>query len=80
MGLSTTPKPMNWLTGRYTNVLGKRLLYLLSYLLVAAIFAPLIDLWGPVAILNISGVIYTLVGIYAVSRLGILRWEDKSYA
>lgn len=41
--------------------------------LVAAIFAPFIDLWGPVAILNIAGVIYTLIGIYAISQLGTLR-------
>jgi MFS family permease len=41
--------------------------------LVAAILAPLVDLWGPVPIMNISGVIYTLVGLYAVLRVGVLR-------
>lgn len=41
--------------------------------LVAAIFAPFIDLWGPVMILNLAGLIYTLVGIYAISQLSVLR-------
>jgi MFS family permease len=42
-------------------------------ILVATIFAPLVDLWGPILLINISGVIYTLVGIYAVSRLPVLQ-------
>lgn len=46
--------------------------------LVAAIFAPFVDLWGPVAILNIAGVIYTLIGLYAISQLGTLRLVGES--
>ncbi|MBI1881325.1 MAG: MFS transporter [Chloroflexi bacterium] len=44
--------------------------------LVAAIMAPLVDWWGPVVVLNISGVIYTLVGVYAVYSLGVLRRQE----
>jgi hypothetical protein len=47
---------------------------------VAAVLAPLVDLWGPVAVLNISGVIYTLAGVYAVSQLGILRKGSEAAA
>lgn len=47
-----------------------------GHVLVAAFMAPMVDWWGPVVVLNISGVIYTLVGIYAVYSLGILRREE----
>jgi predicted MFS family arabinose efflux permease len=46
--------------------------------LVAAIFAPFIDLWGPVAILNISGVMYTIAGVYVILQLGVLRLAGDS--
>jgi hypothetical protein len=42
-------------------------------ILVAAIVAPLVDLWGPVLIINLAGIIYTLVGLYAVAHVAILR-------
>jgi MFS family permease len=45
--------------------------------LVAGIMAPLVDWWGPVTVLNLSGVIYTLVGLYAIARLGVLRREEN---
>jgi hypothetical protein len=45
--------------------------------LVTAILAPLVDLWGPVLIMNLSGVIYTLAGIYAVMRVGLLRDAEQ---
>ncbi len=45
--------------------------------LVAAFMAPLVDWWGPVAVLNISGVIYTLVGLYAISRRGVLHRRES---
>lgn len=45
--------------------------------LLAAILAPLVDLWGPVPVMNLSGVIYTMVGIYAVSRVGLLRHAEQ---
>jgi predicted MFS family arabinose efflux permease len=44
--------------------------------LVAACMAPLVDWWGPVVVLNLSGVVYTLVGVYAISRLSVLRREE----
>jgi MFS family permease len=47
-------------------------------ILVTAILAPLVDLWGPVPVMNISGVIYSLVGLYAVARLGTLRQVEQS--
>lgn len=46
-------------------------------ILVAAVFAPFIDLWGPVTILNISGVIYTLAGVYTILCLPILRRQEE---
>ncbi len=46
-------------------------------ILVALIFAPLTDLWGVRTVLNISGVIYTLIGIYAVTSLSVLRQVDE---
>jgi len=46
--------------------------------LVAGLLAPLVDWWGPVTVLNLSGVVYTLVGIYAISRLGVLRREEET--
>jgi MFS family permease len=46
-------------------------------ILVTAILAPLVDLWGPVPIMNLSGVIYTLVGLYAVARLGVLQRAER---
>ncbi len=49
-----------------------------GHLLIAAVFAPLIDLWGPTVMLNVSGVIYTLVGLFAISRLGVLRRVDEA--
>jgi MFS family permease len=42
-------------------------------ILVAAIVGPLVDLWGPVLIINLAGIIYTLVGLYAVAHVAILR-------
>lgn len=48
-----------------------------GHLIVAAVFAPLIDLWGPVVMLNISGVIYTAAGLYALSRLSLLRRKER---
>lgn len=48
--------------------------------LVAGLLAPLVDWWGPVAVLNMSGVIYTLVGLYAISRRGVLRHAEESAA
>jgi sugar phosphate permease len=48
--------------------------------LVAAFMAPLVDWWGPVVILNISGVIYTLVGLYAISRRGVLFRQTDAIA
>jgi MFS family permease len=45
--------------------------------LVAGIMAPLVDWWGPVTVLNLSGLVYTLVGIYAITRLGVLRREES---
>jgi NRE family putative nickel resistance protein-like MFS transporter len=45
--------------------------------LVAALLAPLVDWWGPVVVLNLSGVVYTLVGLYAIARLGILRQDES---
>jgi len=51
-----------------------------GHVMVAAVLAPLVDLWGPVAVLNISGVIYTLAGVYAVSQLGILRKGSEAAA
>jgi hypothetical protein len=47
--------------------------------LVTAILAPLVDLWGPVPIMNLSGMLYTLVGIYAVTRLSLLRKMERSH-
>jgi sugar phosphate permease len=47
--------------------------------LVAAMLAPLVDWWGPVTVLNLSGIVYTLVGIYAVARLGVLRYEERRF-
>jgi MFS family permease len=47
--------------------------------LVAAFMAPLVDWWGPVTVLNLSGVVYTLAGIYAVARLGVLRREETRF-
>jgi predicted MFS family arabinose efflux permease len=44
--------------------------------LVAAIMAPLVDWWGPMVVLNICGVIYTLVGVYAVFSLGVLQRQE----
>jgi hypothetical protein len=38
--------------------------------------APLVDWWGPAVVLNICGVIYTLVGVYAVVSLGVLRQQE----
>src|SRR6185503_5729883 len=46
--------------------------------LVAGLLAPLVDWWGPVTVLNLSGAVYTLVGIYAISRLGVLRREEEA--
>lgn len=46
--------------------------------LVAGLLAPLVDWWGPVTVLNLSGVIYTLVGLYAINRLGVLRQAEES--
>jgi MFS family permease len=48
-----------------------------GHVLVAAVLAPLVDLWGVVIVLNIAGFVYTLAGIYAVSQLGVLRRETK---
>ncbi len=48
-----------------------------GHVLVAAVLAPLVDLWGVVIVMNIAGVVYTLAGIYAISQLGILRREAK---
>lgn len=47
--------------------------------LVAALLAPLVDWWGPVTVLNLSGVIYTMVGLYAISRLGVLHQEESRF-
>lgn len=47
--------------------------------LVAALLAPLVDWWGPVTVLNLSGFIYTLVGLYAITRLGMLRQEELKF-
>ncbi|MCK6628155.1 MAG: MFS transporter [Anaerolineae bacterium] len=47
--------------------------------LVAGMLAPLVDWWGPVTVLNLSGIVYTLVGLYAVSRLGVLRREEARW-
>jgi MFS family permease len=44
--------------------------------LVAGMMAPLVDWWGPAVVLNICGVIYTLVGVYAVFSLGVLRQQE----
>jgi predicted MFS family arabinose efflux permease len=44
--------------------------------LIAGMLAPLVDWWGPVTVLNLSGVVYTLVGFYAIARLGVLRQEE----
>ena len=46
-------------------------------ILVTAILAPLVDLWGPVPIMNLSGVIYTLAGLYAVTHVGALRQSEQ---
>lgn len=46
-------------------------------IIVALIFAPLTDLWGVRTILNISGVLYTLLGIYAVAQRGVLSAVEK---
>lgn len=46
--------------------------------LVAGLLAPLVDWWGPVTVLNLSGVVYTLVGLYAITRLGVLRKAEES--
>jgi MFS family permease len=48
--------------------------------LVAGLMAPLVDWWGPVTVLNLSGVVYTLVGLYAVTRLGVLRKAEENAA
>jgi MFS family permease len=45
--------------------------------LVAGLLAPLVDWWGPVTVLNLSGVVYTLVGLYAINRLGVLRQAEE---
>jgi hypothetical protein len=45
--------------------------------LVTAMLAPLVDLWGPVPIMNFSGVVYTLAGLYAVRCLGRLRQAEQ---
>lgn len=45
--------------------------------LVAGLLAPLVDWWGPVTVLNLSGVVYTLVGLYAITRLGVLRQAEE---
>lgn len=47
--------------------------------LVAGMLAPLVDWWGPVMVLNLSGIVYTLVGLYAVLRLGVLRREETRW-
>jgi MFS family permease len=51
-----------------------------SAVLVAAALAPLVDRWGPVAVLNLSGGIYTLAGLYALARLRVLRWGPDERA
>ena len=41
--------------------------------LVAAVLAPLVDRWGPVAVLNLSGAVYTLAALYALARVRVLQ-------
>ena len=45
----------------------------LGLLLFAGLFSAYIDWLGPVVLLNVAGVIYTAVGLWALSRVGILR-------
>jgi MFS family permease len=47
--------------------------------LVTAILAPLVDLWGPVPIMNLSGVLYTAIGIYVATRRGLLQKMEHSH-
>jgi Na+/melibiose symporter-like transporter len=46
----------------------------LGLLLFTGLFSAYIDGLGPVVLLNLAGVIYTAVGLWVLSRIGILRW------
>ncbi len=48
-----------------------------GHVLVAALLAPLVDWWGPVLILNIAGLIYTIAGIYVLAQVGILHRQAR---
>lgn len=49
-------------------------------ILAALALAPLVDLWGPVVVMNLAGVVYTVVGIYAILTLPGVRRAEASLA
>ncbi len=49
-------------------------------LLAAGLFAPLVDLLGPVLLMNAAGVIYTIVAIFALRGRTMMKQEPETEA
>lgn len=49
-------------------------------LLAAGLFAPLVDLLGPVLLMNAAGVIYTIVALFALRGRAMMKQEPETEA